>query len=36
MKDIWLWISELFACVALFGTFYIFYVLMWAIFPGGF
>ena len=36
MKDIWTWISELFGCLALFGTFYICYILMWAIYPEGF
>ena len=36
MKDIWTWISELFGCLLLFGTFYICYILMWAIYPEGF
>jgi len=36
MKNIWTWISEFIGCLALFGTFYICYILMWAIFPEGF
>jgi hypothetical protein len=36
MKNLWLWVSELFGCIALFGTFYICYLLLWATFPGGF
>ena len=36
MKNIWTWISEFIGCLALFGTFYICYILMWAIYPEGF
>jgi hypothetical protein len=36
MKNLRLWVSEFLGCIALFGTFYICYLLLWAAFPGGF
>lgn len=36
MKNILVWLGQFFSCLALFGSFYVIYILAWAIYPEGF
>ena len=36
MKNILEWLQQFIGCFLLFATFYVTYILMWAIYPEGF